>query len=126
MSNNGDNKEAENELKQDIDHEIREKGNKINVLSKSGGTMINDKCPLCGSKDRVFETFYEYLAKQKKVQGGQSAFSSIDNQIFPNPAASLIGGTAPGLTVLRDICMECFTEYPIRIVRSDVVIQIPT
>ena len=56
-----------------------------------------------------------------KETPGKIACSSVNTQAFsPSSAVKIVGSKVPTLTVFRDICIHCGSEYPCRIMRKDV------
>lgn len=124
MSNNGDEPTIRNQVNEDLKHEDDEDRKILGSLLDDGGVIYNEKCPICGCEDRIFERFYNHLVRHNKVPAGKMAGSSRDDQLFTSPVNQLVGGTAPGITVIRDICASCYTEYPVRLIRANVVLGI--
>jgi len=121
--NNGHDHEAKRHIKESLDQEAEEDERLLGALLNDRGEVHFEHCPVCKSTRRLFETFYGYLLRHSKVPAGLNAYSSTSNQFFANPAAQLIGGKVPGITVLRDVCLDCGIEYVVRLVRIDGVLQ---
>ena len=81
-----------------------------------------EACPVCGSKERFFET----LAKQLKELGYAREdwgfyFNSISGVVLDKAKEASIpmGAEVPGFEVYTDICLDCGTIYAVRLVSGE-------
>jgi len=92
----------------------------LGPLFDDGGKIESAKCPHCGSSEQVFATMYDYLVRHGKMKAGLVASSSQSEQVFFDPTKQLVGAKAVHITIYRDICRACGTEYPKLMMRKDI------
>ncbi len=122
-SGNNEGKEQEvDELLQTLENDEERDKELLGPLFENGGQVTNSKCPNCGSEDRVFKNFYEYLVRHGKMKAGREACSNASMLQYSDPTAvQLVGSKIPTFTMFRDICRGCGLEYPTKIIRQDQV-----
>ena len=79
------------------------------------------RCPICSSTKRFVETIGEELIEEDKASIGTQTFSKVVQSAFVDiRKPMIIGQLLPGFRACFDICMDCGTEYVVRMYRIKV------
>ena len=116
---NGESKHVD-DLMQDLKDEEERDKELLGPLFEDGGEVVLDKCPGCGSADRVFSALYDYFVRHGKMKAGKVPCSNVSMLQYSDGGLGLfVGAKVPTFTIFRDVCRSCGMEYPIKIVRQD-------
>ena len=68
-----------------------------------------DKCPSCGSTDRIANIIGEQEKAKGKIRKIATCVAFMQTMIITDPVIAVI--SAPSLTIGYDVCAECGTVY---------------